>query len=40
MYYCIEVAVDQGASVIDVPFFHMHHREITGKISDQDLELS
>lgn len=39
LYYCIEVAVDAGSSLIDSAFLQSHHREITGKVSDKELEL-
>ena len=39
MHHCIEAAVDHGVSEIDTKFFQDQYREITGRVSEQDLEL-
>jgi len=39
LHYCIDAAVEHGVEHIGQDFFHQHYREITGKVSDQDVEL-
>jgi hypothetical protein len=39
LHYCIESAVEQGARSIDKEYFQSHYRDITGQISERDLEL-
>lgn len=39
LHYSVEAAVEHGAEWISEEFLQQHHREITGRVSEQDLEL-
>lgn len=39
LHYSVEAALEHGAERIDDGFLQQYHREITGRVSEQDLEL-
>lgn len=39
LHYCVAAAVEHGVARIDTEFYRRHHRDITGKVSPQELEL-